>query len=694
MTPTHALIFIWRLTCGPTPFLHWQYDRNPLLNIECRLIRKYTTILMSNRNHGEFTSLYAISSLLKSQALPVTVTATSIIPAKKGLLYSLLKPLSKMGCKRSNVAHAPELLLHSNLPPSDSERAVVCDVVAAVEEEIVQLQQKPPKFSPRRRRRLSQCTELLRVHNAVLSPIRWVPPEVLEEIFRHCTWPDILDQNCHWRELPWAISQVCRTWRDITLNLPCLWNRTPIHLGDNTLANLDAQASFLTGLLARSRNAPLYLHVQAPFKEYDWHPLINALAPHSERVEELTIKSSAVTMNAFRKFKGRLPLLRKLTLSKTSQRNHPSALIIDLFEEAPLLREVTLFALYTHELILPWPQVISFNGSRINRTGLSQLVANSLDLERLEIAGYSYGAGPRTATLRHLTTLKVKLENPTITSNFFFGSLNLPKVEEIEVEEYQGDLLPHLIAMLLRCPTPSMLRKLTLRNIIQEAPGDLTSLLWLAPQLQELDLELPPISDLFELIITPEKPPLVPMLETLIIHIKTEDIWRKEIPATAIARSRLGCDMMIIDEKKLITTAGSFPPPPPPVTVENRRKLKTFRLIFSNPNSRHMAQAELNRWLEGDDDSDSSKPSTASSYHHLKSWRHVLHEELPELDHKSFPLIKKFDLKLGHRLDRLLGAIEEFQLDDVKSLYVRNIKYIFIFIYLWFIPTYYKSIFL
>ena len=555
-----------------------------------------------------------------------------------------------MGFKRSNFAHAPELLLHSNFPPSDSERAAVCDVVSAVEEEIAQLQQKQ-KFSQRRRRRLSQCTELLRVHNAVLSPIRWVPSEILEEIFQHCAWPFILDQNCHWRELPWAISQVCRTWREITLKLPYLWNRIPIHLGDNTLANLDAQATFLTGLLARSRNTPLYLHIQAPFKEYDWHPLINALVPHSERVEELKIKSSTVTMKAFQKFKGRLPLLRKLTLSKTSQRNHPSALIIDLFEEAPLLREVTLFALYTHELILPWPQVISFNGSRINRTGLSQLVANSLDLERLEIAGYSYGAGPRTATLRRLTTLKVKLENPTITSNFFFGSLNLPKVEEIEVEEYQGDLLPHLINMLSRCPAPSMLRKLALRNIIQEAPGDLTSLLWLTPQLLELDLGLPPIQDLFQLIVGPESPPLVPMLETLTIHTKAEDIWRKEIPATIIARSR--CE---IDER----LTWSFPP-------AQRRKLKTFRLIFSNPSSRHMAQAELNGWLEDD-----SKPSSYQT-HHLRLWRHMLHEELPELDHKSPPLKKKFDLKFGHRLDRLLGAIEEFQLDDVKGLYVRNI---------------------
>lgn len=575
--------------------------------------------------------------------------------------------------KLTGTTHAPpELLLHSNLPPTDSERAAVSNVVAAVEEEIAQLQQEP-KSSQRRRRRLTQCTELLRVHNAVLSPIRCLPTEVLEEIFRRCASPLILNQDSHWKELSWALSQVCRTWREITLNLPCLWNRIPIHLGDNTLANLAAQATFLTGLLARSRNAPLYLHVQAPFKEYDWHPLISALIPHSERIEELTINSSTVTMNAFRKCKGHLPLLRKLALSKTSQRNHPSALIIDLFEDAPLLREVTLFALYTHELILPWPQIISFNGSRINRTGLSQLVANSLDLEHLEIAGYSYGAGPRTATLRSLTTLKVKLENPSITSNFFFGSLHLPNVQEIKVEEYQGDLLPHLVFMLSRSSpsptTPSMVRKLTLRNIVQESPGDLALLLRLTPQLVELDLDLPPIYDLSGLVVGPEihhplvpmlktQPPLVPLLETLIIHVvKAEDtIWKKENPATAIARSR--CE----------------------IENERRRKLKTFRITFSsnnnNLNTRHIAQTELNGWLV-DDSSSSSKPSSSSSSsHHFKSWRQTLHEELPELDNKPPPLMKKFDLKKSHRLDQLLGAIEEYQFQlvdesDMKRLYVR-----------------------
>ena len=574
------------------------------------------------------------------------VNATSVVPARtqRGHLYALLNPLLQFKLKRSSQALVPHLLLHSNLPPSDSERAAVCNVVAVIEAEMAQLQQRKTMFSQQKRRSLSKCTKLLQLHTAVLSPIRWIPTEILEQIFQYCGWQYIPGRKCHWRELPWAISQVCRTWRKITSNLPCLWNRLPICLGEDTLTNLDAQAAFLTGILARSRNAPLYLYIYAPFKKYGWHPLIDALLPHSKRVEELAIESSIITMDAFQKFKGRLPLLRKITLSKELRQNSWTTILIDIFEDAPLLHEVTLIGLHTHDVMLPWMQLTSFNGNKINRTGLAQVVANSLDLEHLEIAGYSYDAGPKPATLRRLTSLKVNLENPTITSNFF-EKLNLPAVEEIEVEQYQGDLLSHLIPMLSRCPRPSVLRKLTLRAATQ-GEGGLTSLLKLTPQLVKLDLELPPLQDILQLAINSESPPLVPMLETLIVHVSTEDIWMKAIPLTTLAHSRSEIDEMLM------------------VSGE-RKQLRNIRIVFPSPSSCHMAQVELNGWL------DDPEP-TSNQSHHFRLWKHILHEELPELDYKDPPRTRKLDLKFAYRLDRLLGAIEDFQLNDVKSLFVRE----------------------
>jgi len=184
-----------------------------------------------------------------------------------------------------------------------------------------------------------------------------------------------------------------------------------------------------------------------------------------------------------------------------------------------------------------------------------------------------------------------------------------------------------------------------------ETPGSLTALLELTPQLLELQLELPPLDDFLRLIVVPGSSPLVPMLETLIIHVDVEDIW-KDIPFTALARSRCEID-------KVSTEFFSLP--------SERRKLKTFRLAFFNPHLCRMAQAALNGWLEDD-----PKPNSDQT-HHLRLWKHMLHEELPELDYKLRPRKRKFDLKFAHRLDRLLKTIEQFQLDDVKGLYASGL---------------------
>jgi len=140
---------------------------------------------------------------------------------------------------------------------------------------------------------------------------------------------------------------------------------------------------------------------------------------------------------------------------------------------------------------------------------------------------------------------------------------------------------------------------------------------------------------------------LVPLLETLTIRATNEEKWRKDIPLTTLARSR--CEM---DE--ILSGLGE------------RRRLRSFRLVFPNSSSCHMAQAELNKWLEP------PKPIPDQT-RHLRLWRDMLHHELPELDHKPPPLKRTFDLKFTHRLDRLLGAIENFQLNDVKAFYASRL---------------------
>ncbi|KIK67566.1 hypothetical protein GYMLUDRAFT_877971 [Collybiopsis luxurians FD-317 M1] len=69
----------------------------------------------------------------------------------------------------------------------------------------------------------------IRSHQALLSPMRGLPAEILSEIFLHCL---PLDRNPvrSMREPPLLFTRVCRRWRDVALNTPRLWTRIHIFI--------------------------------------------------------------------------------------------------------------------------------------------------------------------------------------------------------------------------------------------------------------------------------------------------------------------------------------------------------------------------------------------------------------------------------------------------------------------------------
>ncbi|PBK79857.1 hypothetical protein ARMGADRAFT_1003533, partial [Armillaria gallica] len=76
----------------------------------------------------------------------------------------------------------------------------------------------------------AKVTENLRAAKTLLHPIRSIPDDVLRHIFSFCVHevcdllkedvaPDSLDS----RKPPWALSQVCRSWRRVSLSTASLW---------------------------------------------------------------------------------------------------------------------------------------------------------------------------------------------------------------------------------------------------------------------------------------------------------------------------------------------------------------------------------------------------------------------------------------------------------------------------------------
>ncbi|KAJ6477422.1 hypothetical protein C8R47DRAFT_1140478 [Mycena vitilis] len=104
---------------------------------------------------------------------------------------------------------------------------------------------------------LSAQVQLLR---ATVSPIRRIPPEVLQEIFLACL--PTTQSVMHPREAPVLLCHVCGAWRAVALAFPQLWTSLHVNIG-HVLRNEDRIAAFVQWL-ERSSPLPLSLTVWAP----------------------------------------------------------------------------------------------------------------------------------------------------------------------------------------------------------------------------------------------------------------------------------------------------------------------------------------------------------------------------------------------------------------------------------------------
>ncbi|KAE9400643.1 hypothetical protein BT96DRAFT_818902, partial [Gymnopus androsaceus JB14] len=87
-----------------------------------------------------------------------------------------------------------------------------------INSKILQLKQELQALATRR----STIRSFIRSHNALLSPMRRLPAEVLSEIFFHCL-PTDRNPVRSIKEAPLLFTRVCSRWRSIALESPRLW---------------------------------------------------------------------------------------------------------------------------------------------------------------------------------------------------------------------------------------------------------------------------------------------------------------------------------------------------------------------------------------------------------------------------------------------------------------------------------------
>ncbi|KAL1753500.1 hypothetical protein FB107DRAFT_191142, partial [Schizophyllum commune] len=208
---------------------------------------------------------------------------------------------------------APSLpeLLSSNRAPTDDERQSTQALIqswrakeAALEAEVRALQAALTQKSAQ----LEDVRGRIHLHRGRLSPLRSLPLEVMQHIFR-LALPTTHNALLSPDEPPILFTRVCRAWRDVALGTPELW--ASIHIVCTPFdSDMSERAREVVGLrlqavetwLARSGTWPLDISIRAgkvvprpvslgrgPSYTSTVPSILRAILPHSRRWRDLAV---------------------------------------------------------------------------------------------------------------------------------------------------------------------------------------------------------------------------------------------------------------------------------------------------------------------------------------------------------------------------------------------------------------------
>ncbi|KAF7317338.1 F-box domain-containing protein [Mycena chlorophos] len=153
-------------------------------------------------------------------------------------------------------------VLQTNYIPSDSECHTIRDFLSAPQTELADIQAEMKRLQTAFKALSVQRDRLrrfVRSHEALISPMRRMPPEILQMIFVY-SLPRSRNCAISHKEGPMLLGRVCRAWRALVLATPRLW--AAVHVVVPPASHVDALANWLKRVwLPRSGIRPLSISI-------------------------------------------------------------------------------------------------------------------------------------------------------------------------------------------------------------------------------------------------------------------------------------------------------------------------------------------------------------------------------------------------------------------------------------------------
>ncbi|KAJ7620174.1 hypothetical protein FB45DRAFT_1062541 [Roridomyces roridus] len=390
-------------------------------------------------------------------------------------------------------------LLTSNEPPLDAELPSIRDFLSQEQSTLDALNAHIEQIVLRR----DATLESIREHVAVLSPARRVPADVWREIFLFVSFAREVRGN----EIPcppWILGHICRSWREVALCSPLLWNFVEI-ARPRSKVPLRIQhtypMSMIQSQLLRASSAPLDVSIDF------WHgdtaelALLDQLMSHSHRWRTLNVsikEESAVTnvLHRFKNVRGRIDQLRTFDISvDCGLYNGEYEEQCDFLSVAPALQQVFLTnrnCLCGPRFNLPWAQIAYYEGTFSKDTQLDILSAarNLIEcsLSFPDSCFRSSADASRMVTLLHLRLLRIGVSE----ERDFLNHLSAPSLQEVQITGELDSLVPF-------AKRSETLTKLVIQDTYSFNPDTVPGVLQACPNLETLIyIPLEPDSSTFD----------------------------------------------------------------------------------------------------------------------------------------------------------------------------------------------------
>ncbi|KAJ6470842.1 hypothetical protein C8R45DRAFT_875066 [Mycena sanguinolenta] len=262
-------------------------------------------------------------------------------------------------------------LLNSNDAPLDSDISCVQQLISdakdslrALDEEILSLQTTLAQLVQRR----SEITDSLRGHQAILSPVRRVPPELICEILDFATAEN---RGIPRARPPWWVGFISRPWRYYALGYPALWSSLTVPASKRSRPDswINARLFELEAQLLRCGAASLDIHWSNVSTSTPNSRMLELILPLSNSWRTVSFDIGAgddAVLGWLEPVRGRLDSLVKLEVL------YNLCIFPNVFTSAPSLRHVALPSItagnhsssltYQTSVQLPWGQITQYSG--------------------------------------------------------------------------------------------------------------------------------------------------------------------------------------------------------------------------------------------------------------------------------------------------------------------------------------------